>query len=102
MMNQAIHKGRRDHGVSQVVAKLFEADVRGQDRGSFAVAPLDNLEEKGCVSARLLFQAVESDLVDAKDFRSGIGFELPVERVVGKRAHKIAEHGGCGGIPAPV
>lgn len=100
MVHHPIHEACRDHGISQVVAELLETYVRCQDRGSFAVTAIDDLEEKGCVSARFLFQAVETDLVDKEDLRLGVCFELALDRAVAKGGHEIAEHAGCGCVAA--
>ena len=60
MMHHAIHNRSGDNGVSEVIAKVFEVDVRCKQCRTLAVAAVDDLEEEGGVPRVLLFQPVEA------------------------------------------
>jgi len=44
-MHHAIYDGGGDHGISQVIAEVFEANVRCEQGRSLAVTAVDDLEE---------------------------------------------------------
>lgn len=60
MMYQAVHNRSGDNRVSEVIAEVFEVNVRRQQCRAFAVTAVNDLEEQGCVPGVLLFQTVKA------------------------------------------
>ena len=60
----AIHNGRGDHGVPEVVPQGLEVDIRSQPGGVFPIACIDDLEEQGGVACAFLLQTIKAKFVN--------------------------------------
>ena len=102
MVHHAVYDSGGDDRIAEVIAELLEIDIRGDQRGTFAVPTVYDFEEQGGVPSILLFHPVKAYFIDEEDIRRGIVRELSVEAVIGPACHQFREHVGCGCIPAPV
>jgi len=102
MVHHTVYDSGGDDRIAEVIAELLEVDIRGDQRGTFAVPTVYDFEEQGGVPSILLFQPVKAYFVDEEDIRRGILFELSVKAVIGPTCHQLSEHVGCSGIPAAV
>jgi len=59
MMHHAIDNGGGDHGIPEIIAEVFEVNVRGKKGRPLAVTAIDDLKEKGGIFAVLLLQPVK-------------------------------------------
>jgi hypothetical protein len=64
MMHHAVYDGGGDDGIAQVIAELPKVNIRGDERGPFAVPAVYDLEEEGGVPCVLLFQPVKTEFVN--------------------------------------
>ena len=102
VMDHAIHDGRGDHGIPEVVTQGLEVDVGGQPCGVFPVAGIDDLEEQGGVSRGFLLQAIEAKLIDEQDPGAGVLLQLFLQGVICQPGEQVRDHGRGRGIAAPV
>ena len=59
-MHHTIDNGGGDNGVSEVIAKVLEVNVRCEKCGPFAVTAVDDLEEERGIFGVLLLQPVKA------------------------------------------
>ena len=102
MVHHAVYDSGGDDRIAEVIAELLEVDIRGDQRGPFAVAAIYDFEEQGGVPSILLFHPVKAYFIDEEDIRRGIVRELSVEAVIGPACHQFREHVGSRRIPAAV
>ena len=87
MMHHTVHDSGGDDGVTKIITKVLEVDVRGQKCGALTVAAVYDLEEQRGVFCILLLQPVKAHFINEEDIGGGILSELSVEALISPACH---------------
>jgi len=60
MMHHTVHNCGGDDGISEVIAEVFEVNVRSEQRRTLAVTAVDDLEEQRGIFGVLLLEPVKA------------------------------------------
>src|SRR4051794_25245636 len=98
-IHHSIQQGHRQGCVAEIVGPSVEVDVGDQSGGALLAASVDDLvPQAGGLRAEAAFDAVEAELINSKQIKTGVKADAVVDGLVGQSRREVVEKSAAGDV----